>query len=788
MEELNQHFLLKPDHSTRSFLEKLHDQLQNVSDDAVRIAVDALAFHLLYPMKFSANAKLEILKTIFSWRPSIESELTDVEAAFEEGGIGYPGTFYNTGRPDLFAFLLQLGRLTLANPTKARDDDWLIEATEKAVGMVERNVGMQRNVALHVMLPDRFERIAVDWHKEAITKHFADLTRAGISVDEQLTDIRHALVSRYNRPDFDFYDEDIQIQWDPTKPRSPAPPPRPPLQSAPQVWIEKTIVSGRPDRVDGEYALGKMLWSPQRSRNDADMYRFMRDVRAGDTVLHLTDNEGFTGISIADSVAQEFNGLPETEWSDRPSYFIRLRDYRPFEPPLLRNVFLQSPFKERLLQLLEGGLRNTFYARDGNLNQGAYLTPAGPSLLRILNDAYRSIAGKDLVNGVAEVPEENPPREASSPPAPPILDLRAIVESFATALANSHISFGERHIEVVRSFVASLAAKPFVILTGLSGSGKTQLAIRFGEWLGPGRSRVIAVRPDWTGPEQLLGYEDALQKTDGPYRGWYVPDALSFILTAANDPESPYLLVLDEMNLAHVERYFADVLSGMESSEPCIPNLVRVNGVWRSRPNAAEKIAFPDNLFIVGTVNVDETTYNFSPKVLDRANTIEFRVDSSEFNIDAKKPTNCQPGPQGLVMGFLQIARDSEWHQLHPMDESEHFTSALIALHSRLSEGRFEFGHRIFFEALRFGSIFNEAGARNWKEALDFVLLQKILPRLHGSRRNLEPTLTALDAFCNSIEPLPPGDSATPALPRAQKRVQRFIRILNANQFASFSD
>src|SRR4051794_12189460 len=76
MEELNQNFLLKPDRSARSFLEKLHDQLQNVSDDAVRIAVDALAFHLLYPMKFGTDAKLEILKTILSWRTSLDTDLS----------------------------------------------------------------------------------------------------------------------------------------------------------------------------------------------------------------------------------------------------------------------------------------------------------------------------------------------------------------------------------------------------------------------------------------------------------------------------------------------------------------------------------------------------------------------------------------------------------------------------------------------------------------------------------------------------------------------------------------
>jgi MoxR-like ATPase len=790
MEELNQSYLLNPDTGSRSFLEKLHDQLEDVSDDAVRIAVDALAFHLLYPVKFGAAAKLELLQTILGWRPwSVEADLSPVEAAYKEGGIGYPGTFYFTGRPDHFAFLLQLGRLALTSPEKATDDAWIISATERALEYVDKNVGMQRNVALHLMFPDSFERIAVDSHKQQIVTRFQELTTPNLSIDDQLAEIRRSLVAKYDRPNFDFYDADIQIQWDPSKIAEPEPEtPATEGQRSPKVWIEKTIVDGRPDRVDGDYSVGKMLWSPQRARNGADLYRFMRDVRPGDTVLHLTDNEALTGISIAESAAEEFNGLPETDWANRPSYYIRLRDYRKLDPPLNRTVFLQPPYREALVELLSAGLKNTFYSKDGNLNQGAYLTPAPTSVLSVLNRAYRSVTNHDLLSDLPKQEANEASGSDNTIKISPRLDLSAVVESFAASLGESHISFGVRHSDVVRSFVASLAAKRFVILTGLSGSGKTQLALKFGEWLGPGRSRVIAVRPDWTGPEQLLGYEDALQKTDGSYRAWYVPDALAFILNAVNDASSPYLLILDEMNLAHVERYFADVLSGLESSQPCIPNLVRINGAWRPRANASAYVSFPENLFIVGTVNVDETTYNFSPKVLDRANTIEFRVHSTEFDSDARPPVSCKPGPRDLVQGFLEIARDKNWQSEHPIADLEVFQEALKVLHAELTDGRFEFGHRVFFEATRFASMFAASGAEDWRAALDLVVLQKILPRLHGSRRNLEPTLEAIDRFCKDLTRESVPTTATEQLPLSSKRVQRFLKVLKANQFASFSD
>src|SRR4029079_17596463 len=97
---------------------------------------------------------------------------------------------------------------------------------------------------------------------------------------------------------------------------------------------------------------------------------------------------------------------------------------------------------------------------------------------------------------------------------------------------------------------------------------------------------------------------------------WSVPAPMAFMLKALEDPEHPYLLLLDEMNLAHVERYFADVLSGMESGHACLPNLARGgDGLWRQRAGAMSTVVFPRNLWIVGTVNVDETTYMFSPKV-----------------------------------------------------------------------------------------------------------------------------------------------------------------------------
>ncbi len=197
-------------------------------------------------------------------------------------------------------------------------------------------------------------------------------------------------------------------------------------------------------------------------------------------------------------------------------------------------------------------------------------------------------------------------------------------------LAN-HIDVGLRvSSPLFLRFAAALGSKRFLILSGLAGSGKTKLAQAFARWLTPEDEEfdshvVIPVGADWTGSDAILGYPD------GIYHDRYVTrPALELIQRAMLHEEYglPHFLILDEMNLSHVERYFADLLSLIESGDST--DLYKPehdnegNAILRSKIDPALRL--PSNLFIIGTVNVDETTYMFSPKVLDRANVIEFRV------------------------------------------------------------------------------------------------------------------------------------------------------------------
>lgn len=293
-------------------------------------------------------------------------------------------------------------------------------------------------------------------------------------------------------------------------------------------------------------------------------------------------------------------------------------------------------------------------------------------------------------------------------------------------------------------FCASLLTKPFVILTGLSGSGKTKLAQAFVQWICQDKSqyRIIPVGADWTNREPLLGYPNALKPEE-----YVKPDSgvLDLIIQANNQPDLPHFLILDEMNLSHVERYFADFLSVMESKEeiPLYAEGTVQNGV-------PAKLKVPTNFFIIGTVNIDETTNMFSPKVLDRANTIEFRVTQDEMknflgnirdiNMDALTGQGA-----GMANSFLEMAASKEFTTA----DIDAINKALVQFFGELKKTGAEFGYRSATEILRLIhqlTVLDNMLTTNQK--IDIAIMQKLLPKLHGSRRKLCPVLETLGSFC----------------------------------------
>jgi DNA polymerase III delta prime subunit len=299
---------------------------------------------------------------------------------------------------------------------------------------------------------------------------------------------------------------------------------------------------------------------------------------------------------------------------------------------------------------------------------------------------------------------------------------------------------------IVSRFIASLCTKPFVICSGLSGSGKTKLAQAFAQWIcykeedGEKNEQycIVPVGADWTNREPLLGYSNALQQSKyvKPENG-----VLDLINRAQLNETKPYFLILDEMNLSHVERYFADFLSTMESGD-AIP----LHTIEDEEIGIPKQLNLPKNLFIIGTVNIDETTYMFSPKVLDRANTIEFRLTEADLEafIDSDIPLDMnmlKGAGESMGESFVAMATQKTDKNLKKAEVD------LKAFFKELKKSGAEFGYRTASEIARLMFMLELLGEKD-DNLLDIAIMQKLLPKLHGSRNKLTKVLPVLGGFC----------------------------------------
>lgn len=379
------------------------------------------------------------------------------------------------------------------------------------------------------------------------------------------------------------------------------------------------------------------------------------------------------------------------------------------------------------------------------------------------------------------------------------LELLDIVIHFQTACSEAEIIF-TRKIQLC--FLSSLGSKRFTILTGLAGSGKTKLAQAFTQWICPavGKGKenpyyaLVPVGADWMGNENILGYPNGLRPGE-----YIAKPALELILHAEKHPDTPHFLILDEMNLSHVERYFADILSAIESSAP-IP-LHRETAMKAGELEVPPSVALPANLFIIGTVNVDETTYMFSPKVLDRANVIEFRMDKDDLAtfLNAPKAPNLDAlNGLGKDYGAAFVKEASNKDHTVPAEVKDKFADEFALLFELLQKHNAEFGYRVAYEAARFMHFYKELGGapEGWfNEAMDAVIVQKLLPKLHGSRSKLEGLLEALAWLCadgtthGDTDPEQVRKAVTePRYPLSFEKVMRMWEKLVRDQFVSFAE
>ena len=256
--------------------------------------------------------------------------------------------------------------------------------------------------------------------------------------------------------------------------------------------------------------------------------------------------------------------------------------------------------------------------------------------------------------------------------------------------------------------------------------------------------KIIPVGANWTENRHIVGYYNVITNE-------YQDTPAYKLIEQANNSQEPHFLILAEMNLSHVERYFADFLSTIESGEK-IPLY------------GEEELTLPPNLFIIGTVNVDETTYMFSPKVLDRANVIEFETysasDYMNNEIDFDSPSGNIEYLENPLVG--NEIRDYGIDELRDLFEDvtiygnpfwNILSDEIYKFQSILSKSGFDFGFRVINEIVRFMAVAWEYEGRpndfpNWARYFDACIKQKLLPKLHGSQKVIGETLDELLKAC----------------------------------------
>lgn len=243
----------------------------------------------------------------------------------------------------------------------------------------------------------------------------------------------------------------------------------------------------------------------------------------------------------------------------------------------------------------------------------------------------------------------------------------------------------------------------FAVLAGLSGAGKTSLARNYALALWQGESDpkqglyTLPVQPGWHDPSSILGYVNPLSSSTYVRTGF-----LDFLLKASVDPGRPYTVVLDEMNLSHPEQYLAPLLSAMETGEN-----IEFHTLEEDIGGVPAYIKYPDNLLLIGTVNMDETTHGLSDKILDRASIMEFwDVDVSAY-----------PGWKASDLSDENLA------------DAQH---VLVVLSKALRPAKLHFGWRTVGDILGYLKSADMSGMLDFKTALDHAIFAKILPKLRG--------------------------------------------------------
>ena len=409
----------------------------------------------------------------------------------------------------------------------------------------------------------------------------------------------------------------------------------------------------------------KLLWAPHldKAGNPKDHWTRLTEARVGDRVLHYRGGSIRAVGTVTSQAVDEPrpSGFPNQGAWNSDGWRLSVRYEELAQPLALREI----PSTWRTPSAGP-------FTSAGAVLQGYFL--------RVSSEFAAKLAAQFAQLGLNVIA------------ADPIPGVNYVEPDFASIVAGI-IEGGLRLDEqTIRRYHLSLRTRGFVILSGLSGSGKTALATGYAEIV-EAQSLLVPVAPNWTTNEDLLGYVD-------PFSSEYRHTPFSEFLIAAQDEHEravkdgrtaqPFHLILDEMNLARVEYYFAKFLSAMELRTPTAPALIDLGG--------GLQVLLTPNLKFVGTVNVDETTHGFADKVYDRAQLLEVPVDRAQLVLHTAGRAY-----QSLILDV--------W------DAMRHVAP---------------FGYRVLNDIATYVEDASALGVQ-WQAALDEQLLQKVLPKVKGT-------------------------------------------------------
>jgi MoxR-like ATPase len=481
-----------------------------------------------------------------------------------------------------------------------------------------------------------------------------------------------------------------------------------PLDSAPEAQSAWWVNQG------STYSNAKLhgrLWAPKLAQDGRprDFWTRLTALRVGDLILHYSKStlRAFSRVTASAVDSPRPEEYDDQGWAS--DGWLVEADYVEFPTVISIDQMSDCPKDS-------GGPFDV----NGAVKQG-YLYPLRPDFLKWFARTFpgylpSEMAEESLSENLAE-------GGVTSYSEPPLGEIIAGIRSSGLVFTDS----------VIERYHLSLKSKRIVILAGVSGTGKTSLAQAYAHSVGAQFKRV-AVAPNWTTNEDLLGAYNLLEKryVDTQFTSFLRDAEASYRKAVATGvTPTPYHILLDEMNLARVEYYFAEVLSAME---------VKTKNDARSIDlREGGMIELTPNLSLIGTINVDETTQGFSDKVLDRAQVIEIPVNAEMIS------SRLEGTPyQDLITQLWKETFDVAPFGFRVIDDIRSYVEAAVGI------------------------------GKTWQSALDVQLLQKVLPKINRADKRVRRALQAFEIF-------PLED-----FPLTREKAKRMLEGFELNGFASY--